>query len=56
MIEKRGLDIDIEMDGGISEKNVKEVTEAGVNVVVSGNTIFSAKDPAAMIRTLKRTP
>ena len=52
-IEKRGLEIDIEMDGGIGPGNIKEVIEAGVNVIVSGNTIFKAEDPAEMIKILR---
>ena len=52
-IEKRGLEIDIEMDGGIGPGNIKDVIEAGVNVIVSGNTIFKAKDPAEMIKILR---
>lgn len=53
MIVRKGLDIDIEMDGGIGEGNIKQVTDAGVNVIVSGNTIFKAEDPAEMIKTLR---
>lgn len=53
MIESRGLNIDIEMDGGIGLSNIKEVTDAGVNVIVSGNTIFTAPDPVDMIRRLR---
>lgn len=53
MIESRGLNIDIQMDGGIGLHNVKEVTDAGVNVIVAGNAIFNAPDPVAMIRQLR---
>ncbi len=53
ILVKKGLDIDIEMDGGIYVENVKTVTDAGVNVVVAGNAVFSAKDPAAVIAALK---
>lgn len=53
MIDKRGLEIDIEMDGGISAKNVKEVTDAGVNVVVAGSAVFNAPDPKEEISKLK---
>ena len=54
MIDARGLDIDIEMDGGIGPNNVAEVTAAGVNVLVAGNAVFAAPDPAEVIRRLKR--
>lgn len=53
MIVKRGLNIDIEMDGGIGTNNIKQVIDSGVNVIVSGNTIFKAENPAEMIRTLR---
>lgn len=53
MIDERALTLDIEMDGGIDEGNVREIVEAGVNVVVSGNTIFKAADPKAMISALR---
>ena len=39
-ISENGLDIDIEMDGGIKIENVKKVVEAGVNVVVAGTGVF----------------
>jgi len=54
MIDERGLNVDIEMDGGIGLKNVGEVTEAGVNVLVAGNAVFSAQDPAEVISRLKQ--
>lgn len=54
MIDNKGLDIDIEMDGGIGPGNIKQVIESGVNVIVSGNTIFSANNPADMIKTLRQ--
>ena len=53
MIDNKGLNIDIEMDGGIGESNIKQVTDAGVNVIVSGSTIFKSEDPAEMIKTLR---
>ena len=53
MIEERDLDVDIEMDGGIGPNNVKEVTDAGVNVVVAGSAVFCADNPQEVIRKLK---
>jgi len=49
----RGLKIDIEMDGGISIGNAKQVTDAGVNVLVAGSAIFNAPDPISAIAGLK---
>lgn len=40
MIEERGLDVDIEVDGGIKIDNVQKVIEAGANVIVAGSAIF----------------
>ncbi len=43
-IDSRGLNIDIEVDGGIKLDNVKEVIDAGANVIVAGSAIFGAED------------
>lgn len=40
IITDRGLDIDIEVDGGINLSNVREVIDAGANVIVAGSSIF----------------
>ncbi len=40
MIEKRGLKTDIEVDGGITLSNVREILDAGANVIVSGSAVF----------------
>jgi len=45
--------IEIEVDGGINAENVKTVTEAGANVVVAGNAVFSGNDYAATIGALR---
>ncbi len=52
MIEESGYDIDLEVDGGIKPSNVKDVIEAGANVIVAGSAIFRAEDPAAAVKTL----
>lgn len=43
----------IEIDGGVTEKNAAEIIAAGADVLVAGNTVFSAKDPVGMIQALK---
>ena len=37
---KKDINIDIEVDGGINFQNSKSVKDAGANVIVSGSTIF----------------
>jgi len=41
MIDKAKLDVDIEVDGGITLSNVGRVLEAGANVIVTGTTVFT---------------
>lgn len=40
MIEEKGLQTDIEVDGGITLENVRGVLEAGANVIVAGSAVF----------------
>ena len=43
----------IEVDGGVDNSNAQKLTDAGANVLVAGNSVFSASDPLAAIRELK---
>ncbi len=43
----------IEVDGGVDEHNVIKLIEAGANVLVAGNSVFSKSDPSAAISYLK---
>ena len=47
---EKGLDFEIEIDGGITLDNVKEVMDAGVSVVVAGSSVFGASDIEARVR------
>ena len=49
----KGIDIDIQVDGGITGENVKYATSAGANVVVAGSAVFKSDDPAAVIAQMK---
>ncbi len=40
MLDERGLDIDLEVDGGINADNVQLALEAGANVIVAGSAVF----------------
>ena len=49
MARELGLQTIIEVDGGISSHNSREVYEAGADVLVAGNAVFGAEDPQAEI-------
>lgn len=49
----RGLSFDIQVDGGVSSKNVEEVIEAGANVIVAGTAVFGG-DIVKNIEDFKR--
>ena len=54
MLDERGLtDVEIEVDGGVNPETAKICREFGANVLVAGNAVYSASDPAAMIKTLR---
>ena len=42
MIKASGYDIRLEVDGGVGEKNIKEVAEAGADMFVAGSAILKA--------------
>lgn len=52
-ITKRGLDIDVQVDGGVGENNVEIVAKAGANVIVAGSAVFGSADPKKTISELK---
>lgn len=45
----------IELDGGVSVENAKSLYEAGVDILVAGNAVFSAKDPTEAIRLIRNS-
>ena len=50
MKQERNPELRIEIDGGINLKNVKEVTDAGVEIVVAGSSVFGSSDIAGSVR------
>lgn len=52
MVDRRGLSVDIEVDGGIGPTNIRDVVKAGANVIVAGSAIFSASEPRERVRLL----
>ena len=53
MVDKRGLDIEIEVDGGITPENINQVSSAGADVFVAGSAIYYSEDYAETIRIMK---
>lgn len=49
MIDEAGLDVVIEIDGGVSAANAGELYEAGCDALVAGSAVFRAEDPEAEI-------
>ncbi|KAF2750948.1 Ribulose-phosphate 3-epimerase [Sporormia fimetaria CBS 119925] len=46
-------DMQIEVDGGLSEKTIDQAADAGANVIVAGSAVFGAKDPGEVIKKLR---
>ena len=54
MIDEKKLDVLIEVDGGVTVENAKDLVDAGVDVLVAGNTVFSSENPKQTIHQLKQ--
>ena len=52
LIDERGLDVKIEIDGGVTVENAASILAAGADVLVVGSTVFRSKDPKETIRKL----
>ena len=51
---RRGLELDIEVDGGIGTETAPACAKAGANVLVAGSAVFGAKDPAQAIAQIRK--
>lgn len=51
--DERGLTLDIEIDGGVTEENAAKIRAAGVNVLVAGSAVFKADDMLAAIAAIR---
>ena len=54
MIDDNKLDVQIEIDGGVTIENAPSIIEAGADVLVAGNTVFRSADPKKTISQLKK--
>ncbi len=52
-LRQRYPELNIEVDGGLSEGTVDQAAEAGANVIVAGSAVFGAKDPGDVIGKLR---
>ena len=52
-IQRRGLNVDVQVDGGITPANAKDAITAGANVLVAGSSVFRAEDRKAAIDALR---
>ena len=53
MIDEQGLNTLIEIDGGVTDKNIKQLVDAGANVFVAGSHVFKSDDQKNTIKELK---
>merc|ERR1719164_25892 len=53
MIDESGYDISLEIDGGVTTSNIKEIAEAGVDMFVAGSAIFNTEDYKATIDEMR---
>ena len=54
MLDKRGLETELEVDGGVKPANIAAISHAGADVFVAGSAVFGSADYAATIGELKR--
>jgi ribulose-phosphate 3-epimerase len=53
MIDERGLDTRIEIDGGVTDKNIKQLVDAGADTFVAGSHVFKSDNQPETIARLK---
>ena len=52
-IARQGLDLPIEVDGGVGPSNAKALIEAGAEILVAGSAVFKAEDPADVVAQMR---
>ena len=55
LINQKNASTIIEVDGGVTDKNAKQLVNAGADVLVAGNYVFKAENPTQTISDLKKT-
>jgi ribulose-phosphate 3-epimerase len=54
LISAQGLELWLQVDGGVSPETIERCAEAGADVFVAGSSVYSADDPDAMVAELRR--
>lgn len=54
LIDERNLNVQIEIDGGVTLENAKSILDSGADVLVAGSTVFKSKNPKETILQLKQ--
>ena len=54
MIDDAGVDVDLEVDGGVKPGTARQVIEAGADVIVAGSAVFNQEDYAAAISAIRK--
>ncbi|MSN25067.1 MAG: ribulose-phosphate 3-epimerase [Geobacter sp.] len=54
MLDRRGCEAELEVDGGVKASNIASIAHAGANVFVAGSAVFGSNDYAATISEMKR--
>ena len=52
-IDRQGLPVKIEVDGGVSPANAKALIDAGAEILVAGSAVFKSDDPASVISSIR---
>jgi ribulose-phosphate 3-epimerase len=52
MIDDRGLDVRIEIDGGIDADNINKIVESGAEIIVAGSAVFGGGEPERAVKNL----
>lgn len=53
LVDKKGLSVEIEVDGGVNEETARKCVEAGANVLVAGSAIYNEKDRKQAIEKIR---
>ena len=53
MVDEQGLDVALEIDGGVKISNAAQIAQAGADILVAGSAVFEHPNPGEMVRQMK---